>query len=209
VAWDPHTPEFADRYGLRHRPDPVDGSVDYRVREAPVIDQCHINGVARHDGGVVVNCGLVRRAKPLPVRLAERVRAKLGVSSTKKRRNFGTSMVVRLDGNGAAPAVLLELKEHDFPTHNGQLIGNGRLAVNDSTHNTLRVFRTADNEELLALSVNGTWLRGLEPVGDDHVLVGSAPARLTLVRLEGGAVEQTLQLSDDPNEAVHGLVLAE
>jgi hypothetical protein len=119
-------------------------------------------------------------------------------------------MVIKVTPSGAA-RVLVELKEHDFPTHNGQLLEDGRVILNDSTANTLRVFEADSGAgvagELRSMQIPGTWLRGLEPIDNRRVVIGSAPARLMLVELDTGRVESDLPLSDDPNEAVHGLVL--
>jgi hypothetical protein len=53
----------------------------------------------------------------------------------------------------------------------------------------------------------GTWLRGLAPLGDGRALVGTAPAAIRSVDLASGAIERTVTLSDNPNEAVHGLTV--
>jgi hypothetical protein len=207
VAWDPHDEHHAERFGIRRRPHPMDGSVDYRVRQAPVIDQCHINGVTRHDGVTVVNCGLVRKTRPWLSRFSTRVRRKLGADDRRKANpNRGSSMVVSVNGSGPA-SVLVELANHDFPTHNGQLLDADRLALNDSTNNTLRVFSTAGARELSALRAPGSWLRGMEPVDAAHVLVGTAPGSVLLVDLEANEVVRSIQLSQDPNEAIHGLTI--
>ena len=55
------------------------------------------------------------------------------------------------------------------------------------------------------MTIPGTWLRGLEPIGSMRVMVGSAPASLVLVDLEAKKVEASIKLSENPNEAVHGL----
>jgi hypothetical protein len=209
VGWDPH--EQHRRFGLRPRPHALDGSVDYRRRGAPKIDQCHVNGVAQLNGTTVVNCGLVRTRPSLPTRAWRRTRRRLHLGQPREngRRNSGSSMVVALDGTPEAASVLLKLRDHDFPTHNGQLLAEGRVAVNDTTENTLRVYSLANGAptETLAVKVPGTWLRGLEPVTADHVLVGSAPAQVMLVDVTTGAIEASVRLSDDPHEAVHGLTL--
>jgi hypothetical protein len=209
AAWDPHAPPHHPRFELRPRPHPVDGSIDYRIREAPLIDQCHLNGVTRRSGATIVNCGLVRKRKSLAARSLRRVRSKLGIPERgTARRNSGRSMVIRLD-HAAPPDVLVELADHDFPTHNGQLLDDDRVALNDSTENTFRVFDISDGggRETRAVRVPGTWLRGLEPVAPGYVVVGTAPASLVLVDVEGGTIEGTVQLSDNSNEAVHGLAL--
>ncbi len=209
AAWDPHGPPDVLELGLRPRPHPLDATVDYRIREAPLIDQCHLNGVTRRDGMTLVNCGLVRKRKSFAARAANRIRAKLRVSNPSSgRRNSGRSMVVRLDHDGPAQ-VLVELADHDFPTHNGQLLDDGQVALNDSTENTFRVFTVDDVKprETLAVNVPGTWLRGLEPVAEGRVVVGTAPAALVLIDLDTGSIAGTVRLSDDPHEAVHGLAL--
>jgi hypothetical protein len=209
AAWDPHAPPDFAKFDLRRRPDPVDGSVDYRVREAPLIDQCHLNGVTRRDRATIVNCGLVRKRKSSAARTLRRVKSRIGMQEDRtRRRNSGRSLVVQLDHH--APArVLVELADHDFPTHNGQLLEDGRVALNDSTQNTFRVFEAADGaaRETLAVRVPGTWLRGLEPVAPNRVVVGTAPASLVLVDVSTGSIDSVLELSEDPNEAVHGLTL--
>ena len=64
VAWDPHASDLSLALGLRTRRHPIDGSVDYRIREAPLADQCHLNGVARHDGALLVNLRPRTRVEP-------------------------------------------------------------------------------------------------------------------------------------------------
>jgi hypothetical protein len=208
VAWDPHADGSLDRYALRSRRDPIDGSVDYRRREAPLLNQCHVNGVAPWNGRLIVNCGLVRKTKPLVGRTVARARGRLGLPIKKDNRAGSRSLVVEIEESGSAK-VLLELGEHDFPSHNGQLIADRVLSVNDSTNNTLRLFELSDGAATasLAVEVEGTWLRGLEPTPDGCVLVGSAPATLIHVDVERGTIKDKLELSTDPNEAVHGLAI--
>jgi hypothetical protein len=214
AAWDPHTRDLASRFGLRRRPHPIDGSVDYRVREAPLIDQCHINSVTRRDGDLVVNCGLMRRARAAPIRIAKRLgrraRGKLGASGRTADpglRNAGPSMVVRVGAEGASTEVLVESGPHDFPTHNGQLLDGSRVIVNDSTAGAVRIFELDGGLEIRRTEIQGTWLRGLERIDPARIVVGTAPAAIVLIDLERGVVEDRLQLSDDPNEAIHGLSL--
>jgi len=209
TAWDPHDPAIASRFRISVRPHPVDGSVDYRKREAPLLDQCHLNGVTRRDGVTVVNCGLIRPAKSriakLRNRFASRSRSALRMPPRDTRRHAGSSAVLRLNGS-VAPDVLVQLDGNDFPTHNGQLFDDDRVVVNDSTANTFRVF-SLGGEELVSHAIPGRWLRGLEPVDHRRVLLGSAPASVSLLDLEENRIAARLQLSEDPNEAVHGLTL--
>jgi hypothetical protein len=212
VAWDPHAPDVADQLRLRKRPHPVDGTVDYRRREAPKLDSCHINSVSRDTGVTVVGCGLVRRQRGTLARFSRRAMARarrlVHVSEEprgERRRRSARSLVVQL--NGAGPAeILVELTGVDFPHHNGCLLDEERVAVNDSTNNRLRIF-TAGGGELQNLAVPGRWLRGLARVDERRVLVGTAPATIVLVNLERNEMEGSLQLSEDPNEAVHGLTI--
>ena len=208
VAWDPHSVGALNGFALRPRRNPIDGSVDYRRREAPLVNQCHLNGVVRWNEGLIVNCGLMRKPKSSAARLRARVRRRIGLRTRAEDRSGSRSLVVRVGGDGSS-TVLLELEEHDFPSHNGQLIADDLLTVNDSTNNTLRVFDLADGaaRERLAVPVSGRWLRGLEPTRNGSVLVGSAPAALILADLETGVIEDTIELSSDPNEAVHGLAI--
>jgi hypothetical protein len=207
VAWDPHADETLGNFAIGRRPHPIDGSVDYRKREAPQLDQCHLNGIVRRSGDLVVNCGLVRRRRPV-ARMIQRARARLGIPKQKWKKRLGRSLVLRVNATREAK-ILLDMEEHLFPTHNGQLIEDGILTVNDSRNNTLRVFDLdgGSPRERLQLAIPGTWLRGLEPMGDGRILVGSAPASLTLVDIRRGAIEGTIQLSSDPYEAVHGLAV--
>ena len=121
AAWDPHEAPGFERFGLRPRPHPLDGTVDYRVRQAPLLNECHVNGVACRNGATVVNCGLVRKRKPLPTRLFRRGTQRLGIRQRSGRRHSARSLVVRLEDDSPA-RVVIELDKHDFPTHNGQLI---------------------------------------------------------------------------------------
>jgi hypothetical protein len=213
AAWDPHQNHLRELLGLRPRPHPVDGSIDYRRRQAPLFDQCHINGVTRRDDATIVNCGLIRPSSKAAARFATRALRRgrrflhLSKPSNAKGRPVGRSLVARVPDGDEPADVLLELEAHDFPTHNGQLIDEDLLAVNDSTHNTLRIFDVTRGEQVLSVEMPGTWLRGLEPVDRRRVFVGSAPARIMLVDLEERRPVGEVELSQDPLEAVHGLVL--
>ena len=206
AAWDPHTAPGFERFGLRRRQHPLDGRVDYRIRQAPLLNECHVNGVTRRGDTTIVNCGLVRKRKPLLERTAQRVRGRLGIEKRQQNRHSAQSLVVKLEPQ-SNPRILVELNKHDFPTHNGQLLSDDRLAINDSTHNTLRVYELDEEgaREALAVSIPGTWLRGLEPIEPTRVFVGTAPASLMLVDVELGTIEAEIPLSENPNEAVHGL----
>ena len=212
VAWDPHAPTFASRLGLRKRPHVVDGSVDYRIGDQPLLDRCHINSVSHFDGSMIVNCGLLSKPKPRSVRLLERARAHAQQATRRPehakeaRPRSGRGLVLRLDGRGTVD-VLLELPSVEFPTHNGQLLDDARVALNDSTKNTLRIFRARDAMQLQSIEVPGVWLRGLQPVDASRLFVGSAPASIVLVDLERNRIVDRVQLSEDPNEAVHGLTI--
>lgn len=203
VAWDPHVGEAARLLGLRSRRAPLDASVDYRQREAPRLDRCHINEVRVRDGGLVVNCGLVKPEPSPAARGAAKLRGVLPGGGAEAEQ-AAASFVIAVDPDGS-PRVLSELGGHDLPTHNGRLLDEERVVVNDSTQNTLRVLRVEDGEELCSVRVGGRWLRGLETLDGRHAVVGTAPAALVLVDLESGAIEREVTLSDDPNEAVHGL----
>lgn len=209
VAWDPHHPAVAPAFRISRRPHPVDGSVDYRKREAPLIDQCHLNGVTRRDGLTIVNCGLIRpaksRAAKLQAKVVNRTRSALRLPPPETKRHSGSSVVLSLNGS-VEPDVLVRLDGNDFPTHNGQLLDGGRVAVNDSTANTFRVF-AREGQELLHHAIPGRWLRGLEPLDAHRVLLGSAPASVSLFDLDEQRIVGSVQLSEDPNEAVHGLTL--
>jgi hypothetical protein len=205
VAWDPYGSSLATRVRLRKRPNPIDGSVDYRKREAPLIDHFHINGVTRRGSSLVVNCGLVRTRSPLPIRLASRVLSKLAGGQV-LRRTRGGSLVVRVEGDGVID-VLAELADHDFATHNGQLLDDFRLVLNDSSVNSVRIFELTSGGKHRSVRVPGTWLRGLERIDRRRILVGTAPATIVLVDLDREAIEASVQLSSNPNEAIHGLAL--
>lgn len=195
VAWDPHV-EAAAALGLPGRdPDLLERC---RAENAvvPRLDHCHLNGVTRRRGDIVLHLGLVRRRRSLHSRLARR----LHVAPP------GESLVVRLNGS-PLPEILVRLRGGDLPTHNGQFVATGRIAVNDSTANTLRVFAADTGAQLRAFPMPGTWLRGLEPVGDGYALVGTAPASIHLVDLATGEIERSVALAADPNEAVHGLAV--
>ncbi len=205
LAWDPHASELAVELGLRARPDPVDGSVDYVRGAAPLVDQCHINGVTRFGDDTIVNCGLLRRPRGTGQRLVSRARWKLGVPQRGPgSRPPGGSLVVRVGPDGAIDP-LLRLDGHDVPTHNGQLLDADRVVVNDSTANIVRVFSVASGEPVATIPIEGAWLRGLCVVDDARLLVGTAPATLALVDLDEQRVVRRVALSVDPNEAVHGL----
>jgi hypothetical protein len=113
---------------------------------------------------------------------------------------------VRVDGRGSTD-VLVRLADVDFPNHNGQLLDTRRVVVSDSTRNTLRLFDARDGRVLQAIEVPGTWLRGLEPLDDQRLFVGIAPAAIVLIDLERGSIADRVQLSGDPNEAIHGLTI--
>ena len=205
VAWDPHSRDAAARLGLEPRRRPLNGSVDYRLPGAPTIDHCHLNCVTLRNDALVVNLGLV---KPAEQGLASRVRrlggrTARGVGNGSRRGESGRSVIAKVRGGEMTTVVALE--KHSLPTHNGQFLGEDRVVLNDSTRNRLRAFAAGDSTETHSIAIPGTWLRGLAPVGEDAVVVGSAPASLTMVDLKSGKVCDRVTLSGDSNEAVHGL----
>lgn len=210
VAWDPQMSQLAERFGLQGRLLPLDGSIDYRTGATSTLNQCHLNGVTCSGAAVIVNCGFVRqlsRSMPLRVRAAARLNRGLRLHGRlgDVSRYSGRSAVIALNGS-KPPDVLVELEKHELPTHNGQLLDDSRVAVNDSANNTLRIF-DARGGELRAVPIPGTWLRGLEPLDDHRTFVGTAPAAVVLVDFEEGRIEHAFPLSENPYEAVHGLTL--
>jgi hypothetical protein len=206
VAWDPYASSLVESAGIGRRTGAVDGSVDYRLREAPLLDRCHINSAIRRNGTMVVNCGLVRRPKNEGARLVDRIASKLTEQQGRRRKRPGRSLVARIDG-GSAVDVLVDVPPHLVPWHNGQLLDEGHVVVNDSTTKTMRVFALADGREVSSLAVPGRWLRGLVSLDGWRCLVGSAPAAIALVNLEQRLVERRVDLSQERREAVHGLAL--
>jgi hypothetical protein len=196
VAWDPHGDTIASILGVPDRDPALLDRCDREGRPAPRLDHCHLNGVTRRGDAVILHLGLVRRRRTVRDRLARRVGA----------LPAGESLVVRLNGT-PQPEILVRLRAGELPTHNGQFVATGRIAVNDSTANTLRIFAAETGAELHAFPMPGTWLRGLAPLGDGRALVGTAPAAIRAVDLASGVIERTVTLSDNPNEAVHGLTV--
>jgi hypothetical protein len=211
VVWDPHEGETASQLGLRARTHPVDASVDYRLQGAPRVDRCHVNCVTRHDGAMIVNCGLVLKERSTVAKLLGRARS-LPMRGTGTARGgtdghaTATSAVVKVDGRGSSE-LLVQLTGVDFPNHNGQLLDARRLVVSDSTLNTLRIFDPLGARPPQSIEVPGTWLRGLAVLDSHRLFVGTAPAAIVLVDLDESSIIDRVQLSDDPNEAIHGLAV--
>ncbi|HEV2590289.1 MAG TPA: hypothetical protein VGU02_00220 [Gaiellaceae bacterium] len=191
VAWDPHA-ESGRALGLPPRA----GTLSDETTPAR-LNHCHVNGVTRRNGALVVHLGLLQRRRTIKDRAAHRL-----------ARATGESCVVRLNGS-PTPQVLARLAGGTVPTHNGQFVDDETVAVNDSSCNTLRLYDATSGVEQRSFPMPGQWLRGLEPLGDGRALLGTAPAAIHLVDLGSGRIERTVTLSDDPNEAVHGLAAAE
>jgi hypothetical protein len=215
VAWDPHALPAAGILGLGPRGHSLNGKIDFRQGGAPRMDWCHINCVQHDPQGLVVNCGLVQRPQTRAARAKRRLLGPLGPMSARPKPGVDRSAVlagpyrslVVAVSNGSQPQVLLELSGHSLATHNGQMLDGSRVVVNDSTTNTLRIFDVSDQSEVARVPIPGTWLRGLTQVTQAHVIVGTAPATLALVDLSTRSIEERLQLSANPNEAVHGLTV--
>jgi hypothetical protein len=208
VGWDPYASPLAGRLGIGKRQHAVDGSLDYRIGQAPLLNRCHVNGVARQNGAIVVNFGLVRTARAEHQRWLVRIASALTRHDGRGRRfkRPGRSMVARI-GEAQAAEILLDVPPHIVPWHNGQLLDDAHVVVNDSTTKTLRVFEVAGGREVKSLHLPGKWLRGLVPIDAARVFVGSAPAAVALVDLDAGQVEGRVQLSEKRKEAVHGLAV--
>jgi hypothetical protein len=101
---------------------------------------------------------------------------------------------------------LVRLDHHEKPTHNGRMLESGRVLLNDSTTNRIRVFE--NGREVTSIHVAGTWLRGMVVLDDSRVLVGTAPASVVLIDLDAGTELQRVTLSENRLEALHGLTLA-
>ena len=200
VAWDPHNSPLARRFGISRgrKPPLLDAYAAPRK-----VDQVHLNGVTCIDDGLVVNCGLVRPTASLYQRQRRRVVTRLGKPPIAKPRGAGVTLHVPAAGD---EQVLVELSSRGMPTHNGQQLPGGRIAINDSSHDTLRIFSARGAREELTIPVNGTWLRGLEPLDQNRVLVGTAPASIVMINLEQGVEMGRVALSENPDEVIHGLV---
>ena len=132
IAWDPHLSSFADRFRITQGRSLIDPHTGLRK-----IDQVHLNGVACTDDGLVVNCGLVRPTASWFQRQRKRVVTKLGRPAKSKPSGAGVTVHVPATGD---EQVLVELPSRGMPTHNGQRLPDGRVAINDSSHDTLRIF---------------------------------------------------------------------
>jgi hypothetical protein len=204
VAWDAHAdPRARSILGIGPRRRPLeDGSVDYRVDSTARVDRCHINNAVRVDSRLVVNCGLVRPRRPWLVRRRDRLAVRLGRELSSRR---GASVVMSVADSGDTTE-LVRLDHHEKPTHNGRMLKSGRILLNDSTTNRIRVFD--DGREVTSIPVAGTWLRGMVVLDENRLLVGTAPASIVLIDVEAGAELQRVTLSENRLEALHGLTLA-
>ena len=197
IAWHTHLSSIAGRFHI------VQGRALIDPHSGPrKIDQVHLNGVACTDDGMVVNCGLVRPTPSWYQRQRKRGATKLGRST----KPSGAGVTVHVPATGDE-RVLVELPSRGMPTHNGQRLPDGRVAINDSSHDTLRIFSAQGGTEELTIPVNGTWLRGLEPLDHNRVLVGTAPATIVMIDLEQRTEVGRVTLSENPYEAIHGLVV--
>jgi len=203
VAWDPHVHGLAQNLGRIPFRQSLGGSVDYRLRTTPSTDYLHVNSVRRRPGGMIINCGFRPSASGVP--------DASGYIDLPKRDPSegylpGSSLVVSVDDDGATRILVLR-EGHIMPTHNGSLIDEARVAINDSSCNTLRICSATSGQELQALPVPGTWLRGLVALDAATLLVGTSPATIVQVDLENNLVARRVQLSEDPMEAIHGLIV--
>ena len=102
---------------------------------------------------------------------------------------------------------LIYKKRLSFPMHNGQMLSERFLLLNDShrMENLLIDIKTKRIEK--RTKVPGTWLRGLAVCGRRKIIVGSAPAGIYEIDLEKSRVVRFMLLSKNPNEAIHGLCM--
>lgn len=95
----------------------------------------------------------------------------------------------------------------NFPMHNGEILPDKFLVLNNShrMENLLIDIKTKKIKK--KIKVPGTWLRGLAVWSRRQIIVGSAPASIYEINLEKGRITNFMNLSRNPNEAIHGLCI--
>jgi len=109
--------------------------------------------------------------------------------------------------------------------HNGQIIDEERLIINDTGNQSVKLFERKTNRLIrdfpsTSIGIQGpVWLRGLKKLSDERVLVGVGannsygpvqtsrppPTQIVELELSTGRVLKRLILTEDTTSSVHGL----
>ena len=194
---------------------------DPRTLQGGAHNVVHLNGVARAKGAMLLSFGRVLPARELARRrlkaVAGRAAARLGAVRRERASSARVPVsaiegsafaVVELpDDRSSAASLLLLERPVAVPNHN--VLRRGRdLVYNDSNSDRVVVWDVEARRARLAVAVPGdpAFARGLARLDDDRYVVGSQrPAAVHVVDLEAGRLIETIEVGEDPREAVYGI----
>lgn len=194
-------PGLADSLGLAH-PDPLEaGPFDDPARlVSRVHDVAHPNAMRIEDDRIIIALGQAlcrpdgHDSKPVRDRDGNWTRP-VGEWDTRH-----VILEVRTSGAGPRATVLWDQPVAGVPNHD-LLVTGDRLWFNDS--GTCEVVGVRGRDDVLRVPVDGDFVRGLVPLDDQRVLVGTqSPLRVHVVDLEDRRTLFSQDLHGDPRESI-------
>lgn len=195
--------------------DPIDYTRDYRVLAPKGLDNTHLNCIQiKSPNKMIAHLGHVD-----PEGIIRKIIRKLIGTPGPKAQNFSPfkrnfyemllgsrSYIIEIDLNRPEKPRILADYPALRPNHNGQLLSEDACVILAESHKV--VSRKVSNpSHCNAIPLEGTWFRGLAKVNDERILVGIAPCAIIEVDIASRQALRKMSLSNDPNEAIHGLAV--
>lgn len=175
----------------------LDFKNDYRrdLKEGlPVLKMAHINSVRSYRNNKVV------------VTLGSCMYPKSKGEEKLKTKETPWGYVAMLDTK-TKKARLLYKRKLNFPMHNGQMLSDKLLVLNDSHQMQTLLIDIKTKKIKKKVKIPGTWLRGLAVRDNRQIFVGSSPASIYEINLQKDKIVNSINLSQNPNESIHGLCI--
>ena len=187
---------------------------DYRRQMTMGLDHTHLNCVQiGADDSLIVNLGQVkpyrqwqrigRRLLPLPAKHAHRLGP--AIRGLYKALHGSRSFIVKLNRTNSEKTRVLGEYPALRPNHNGQMLSDETsvLAAEDGGI----VIHHIESHQSQLIPIPASWARGIAKIEEQRLLVGIQPCAIVEVDLRSCRVTRRFELSDNPDESVHGLAL--
>jgi hypothetical protein len=204
--------------GFSDPPTP-DWEVDHRLKKDETLDRGHLNGIVPENGKLVISLGLLRpnlrvRAEKDTGGPTPKKGLLAGLKKTvKSTRVFKMKKLKEVTTEGVVIDLYPETKKARVvyrnpaivPDHDGHPWDADTLLFNKTGLCDMYIIDRGSGEVRREVRLPGNWLRGMDRVDDRRVMVGTGPAALHTVDVKTGKVLESMELSKDPNESVHGI----
>lgn len=98
------------------------------------------------------------------------------------------------------------------------LLRQNKIYVNNSYHKKFEIYKLGAETPSISIKLDDTkglcsqyadsgWIRGLEEIDSENILVGSSPARIFQINTSTGTIEEQMILSKNVNNTIHSIAI--